>query len=254
MTREHTGAPAHSVAQPPVLREAWWVEPALTVLVLSAFVVYSFWSVALAPVGFEFGNYLSPFYSPLIVLPFWPLSPAIYIAVFPLAFRATCYYYRKAYYRSFFGDPPACAVRDPGILTKPYGEYVGETRFPWVLLNYHRFTLYFALVILFFIWVDAVKGFVFDGGFGVGLGSLVLVGNAALLTGYTFTCHSLRHLVGGGLDCLSCSRPRYTAWRWLSAINPQHSWFAWLSLFSVVIADVYVRLLAAGVIADPRIL
>ncbi len=26
----------------------------------------------------------------------------------PLGFRATCYYYRKAYYRAFFFDPPAC--------------------------------------------------------------------------------------------------------------------------------------------------
>ena len=33
--------------------------------------------------------------------------------------------------------------------------------------------------------------------FGVGLGSLVLLLNVTLLGGYTFGCHSLRHLAGG---------------------------------------------------------
>jgi hypothetical protein len=75
-----------------------------------------------------------------------------------------------------------------------------------------------------------------------------------LLSGYTFSCHSLRHLVGGGLDCFSCSRARRSVWERLSALNPFHGALAWASLFSVVAADLYVRLLAAGAIADPRIL
>ena len=36
--------------------------------------------------------------------------------------------------------------------------------------------------------------------FGIGLGTLVLAVNVILLGGYTFGCHSLRHLVGGFLD------------------------------------------------------
>ena len=39
--------------------------------------------------------------------------------------------------------------------------------------------------------------------FGIGVGTLVLAVNSALLSGYTLGCHSLRHLVGGGLDRFS---------------------------------------------------
>ncbi len=254
MTTEHTAAPAQSVAQPPILREAWWVEPLLTVLFLGFFSLYSFWSIVIATKGWEFGSYLSPFYSPLLSLGFWPFSPALLIFWMPLGFRATCYYYRKAYWRSFFLDPPACAVRDPGILAVGSRGYVGERRFPEVLLNSHRFFLYLALVVLFFLWVDAIRAFSFDGRFGIGLGSLIFLTNVLLLSGYTFSCHSLRHLVGGGMDCMSCSRGRYTAWEWLSAINPRHSYFAWASLFSVVLTDVYVRLLSSGALTDVRFL
>src|SRR5919197_596981 len=203
MAVEHTNAPAHSVAQPPIERPIWWLQPLTVVVVLGGFAGYAFWSVVIAPVGYEFGNYLSPFYSPLIKLGFWPFSPAILIAGFPLLFRATCYYYRKAYYRFF---------------------------------------LYAALVVVAFLWVDALRAFVFDGRFGVALGSLILGVNVVLLTAYTFSCHSLRHLVGGGVDCFSCSRARYSVWQMLSRINPNHGFFAWLSLFSVVAADLYVRL------------
>ena len=39
--------------------------------------------------------------------------------------------------------------------------------------------------------------------FGIGVGTLVLAANVVLLGGYTLGCHSLRHLVGGGVDELS---------------------------------------------------
>jgi hypothetical protein len=29
----------------------------------------------------------------------WPLSAALIVLIFPLGFRLTCYYYRKAYFR-----------------------------------------------------------------------------------------------------------------------------------------------------------
>ena len=41
--------------------------------------------------------------------------------------------------------------------------------------------------------------------FGIGLGTLVLAVNVVLLGGYTFGCHSLRHLVGGVRDEISKS-------------------------------------------------
>ena len=88
---------------------------------------------------FEVGPYLSPFYSPLIDAShhWWRFSPALLILAFPLGFRVTCYYYRKAYYRAFFLDPPGCAVGEPA-----HRNYRGETGFPFVLQNLHRYFLY----------------------------------------------------------------------------------------------------------------
>ena len=170
----------------------------------------------------------------------------------PLGFRATCYYYRKAYYRAFFLDPPACAVGERS--ERPYR---GETAFPFILQNVHRYFLYLALLFLCFLWYDAVRAFFFPEGFGVGVGSLVMLVNIILLTTYTFSCHSLRHLVGGKLDCFSCATfgpPRHAAWRWVSALNERHMLLAWLSLFSVGLTDLYIRLLSVGSLKDVRLL
>jgi hypothetical protein len=253
MTAEHTSAPARSVIRPPIERPLWWLQPLIVVVVLGGFAGYAFWSVVIASTGWEFGNYLSPFYSPLLQFGFWPFSPAILIAGFPLMFRATCYYYRKAYYRSFFFDPPACAIGEFGD-ARAKSRYAGEARFPNMLLNLHRFFLYAALIVLAFLWIDTARAFVFDGRFGIGLGSVLFLVNVGFLSLYTFSCHSLRHLAGGGLDCLSCSRARLSVWQTLSRINPNHGLFAWLSLFSVVFTDVYVRLLSAGMVVDLRFL
>lgn len=227
--------------------DAWWVEPLLIVIYLGAFVVYATW-VALQGGYYEWGPYLSPFYSPLFRPEWWPFSPAFFILWVPLGFRLTCYYYRKAYYRSFFWDPPACAVGEPRQ------GYQGERRFPFVLQNVHRLFFYFAVVILAVLWYDALRAFFFEGGFGIGVGSLVLLGNVALLTGYTFSCHSFRHLVGGCLDCFAGHPTRYRLWRIVSAGNEHHALWAWISLTSVALADLYVRLVASGIITDGRLL
>ena len=68
--------------------------------------------------------------------PFIPL--AILVLPFLLGFRLTCYYYRRAYYRSFWQSPPACAVAEP------HGRYTGETRFPLIVQNLHRYFFYAA--------------------------------------------------------------------------------------------------------------
>lgn len=203
---------------------------------------------------FQWGPYLSPFYSPLIDANhhWWRLSPALLILGGPLGFRATCYYYRKAYYRAFFFDPPGCAVAE-----KPGRKYFGETKFPFILQNLHRYFLYLAVVFIAFLWHDAIRGFLFDNGFGVGVGSIVLLVNVVLLTLYLFSCHSLRHLAGGKLDCFSCARfgrERHSTWLGLSFLNERHMLFAWASLFSVGLADLYVRLVSFGAIRDLRIL
>jgi len=231
-------------------RDAWWIQPALTAIVLGSFGIYATWA---AWVGnhYEWGPYLSPFYSPLIQTTWWPLSPAFLILIFPLGFRATCYYYRKAYYRSFVGDPAACAVGE----LKSKG-YCGELKFPFVLQNLHRYFLYFAIIVLGFLWYDAGRAFFFDGELGVGIGTLVLLVNVVALTAFTFGCNSARHLVGGKLDCFTCSRSarvRGRLWHRLGPLNARHMEWAWISLAWVAIADLYIRLAASGVFDDPRI-
>jgi hypothetical protein len=232
-------------------RDAWWVELVPVILVLGAFSIYATWR-AFENNYYEWGPYLSPFYSPLIKPSWWPLSPALLILGGPLGFRATCYYYRKAYYRAFFLDPPACAVGEGRS-----HRYRGETAFPLVLQNLHRYFLYLALIFLIILWYDAFHAFWFNGRFGIGVGSVVLLVNIVLLSLYTISCHSLRHLAGGKVDCFSCvafGGARHGAWKRLTFLNERHMLFAWLSLFSVGLADLYIRLVASGTIHDLRLL
>jgi hypothetical protein len=234
--------------------DAWWVRPLITVIVLGAFVLYSMWR-GLENQYFETGPYLSPLYSPLLPIHLsifgWAISPSIYIVIFPLSFRLTCYYYRLAYYRAFFWDPPACAVQEPAARKR----YTGERAFPFILQNLHRFALYAALVFIVILSADVIRGFIFDGRFGIGLGSLILLVNVLLIALYTFSCHSLRHLVGGQVNCYSCtlaSRTRYGVWKQLSFLNERHALFAWASLIFVSVTDFYIRLVASGAIQDLR--
>ena len=236
--------------------DGWWVSPLVTVVVLTGFVIYGSW-VAFANADYFVEPYLSPFYSPClaaicdettwnIIGDWWRISPALLILPFPLGFRLTCYYYRKAYYRSFLWSPPACAVPDA------QSRYRGETRFPLILQNAHRYFFYLALPFPILLLWDGIKAFSFEGEFGMGLGTLILLTNAALLGLYTFSCHSCRHLVGGSLKALSGSPIRRRLWRVVTRLNARHPAIAWVSLFGVAIADLYVRLLANNVFTDPR--
>jgi hypothetical protein len=234
-------------------RDAWWLEGLPVIVLLGGFGIYATLR-AFEGAHYEYGPYLSPFYSPLIdpTHKWWPLSPALLILIFPLGFRMTCYYYRKAYYRAFFLDPPACAVGEP------WGHgYRGEAKFPFILQNVHRYFLYAAIVFLCFLWYDVLLATRFDGAFGIGLGTLIMLLNVVLLTLYTFSCHSLRHLVGGKADCFSCSayaKSQHSAWRAATSLNERHMLFAWCSLLSVGLTDFYIRCLATGLFKDIRIL
>ena len=203
---------------------------------------------------YDVDGYLSPLFSPLIAWPDMPswLSPGLLILWIPIGFRATCYYYRKAYYRFYFADPPGCAVGEPAV----HRRYALENAFPFILQNLHRYFLYLAFIPLAFLWLDVVRAFVPSGAVRLGLGGGLFLVNVTLLTAYSLSCHTLRHLVGGRLDCFSCTRrqrARYEAWRWLSFLNRHHMAFAWSSLITVTLADLYVRFLALGLIADPAI-
>jgi hypothetical protein len=234
---------------------AWWIEPALTVACYTAFVVYATWSV-FSGTNVFFDPYVSPFFSTwlgfgLIRIPVIGLLIP-FLAVIPLGLRGSCYYYRKSYFRSFFWDPPACAIQE-----LKRGKYRGETRFPWVLNNYHRYFLLLSLVVIVFLWVDVVRAFILHGHFFVGLGSLIMLANVILLTLYSGTCHSFRYLMGGRIDAFSRVRGGLIwqrATMALNRLNPSHGAFAWYSMFSVALTDVYIRLLMAGFFHEPRLI
>ncbi len=247
-------------------RDLWWLQPLLVFLGLSAFVVYSTWA-ALQGAHYTYGPYLSPFYSPELFSPpghhtghawfgelpqgwpnWLPYSPALLILWAPAGFRLTCYYYRGAYYKAFWADPPACAVGEPRK------GYIGESNWPLRIQNVHRYFLYVAVLFIVMLAYDALAAFWFADGFGVGVGSLVLTVNVVLLAGYTFGCHSMRHLVGGRLDCVSAKPTCLTLYKGCSALNRRHPLWAWMSLVSVMFADVYVRLCSMGIWKDFRIL
>ncbi len=243
--------------------DPWWGYPLATFAVLFGFVVYATYA-AIANRDYYADPYLSPFYSPCLsthcgAVPgshgaphlgwfgtWWIVTPAVIVLIFPLGLRLTCYYYRKAYYRSWWLSPPACAVPDR------HRRYTGETRFPLILQNVHRYFLYAALAFNVILTWDAVIAFDFDGRFGMGLGTLVLVINAALLWLYTLSCHACRHAVGGRINNFGRHPIRYGLWSAVSKIVPYHGNFAWFSLVWVGFADAYVRLLASGAIHDLR--
>ncbi|MCB9685370.1 MAG: succinate dehydrogenase [Alphaproteobacteria bacterium] len=245
-------------------KDAWWQGPALTAGILSLWLVYYAFAAAQGKY-YSAGPYISPFYiayeHPASVTDmspgyawfgFWPDSwpaffpPALVMGALPGMFRMTCYYYRKAYYRSFFGMPPGCAVGPV-----PH-DYRGET-FLLVFQNLHRYTLYIAIALLPLLYLDAIKGLWYDGRPGIGLGTVLLGANAVLLTGYTLGCHAWRHLVGGKLNCFSCdgaSEARHGLWGRVTWLNERHQQFAWSSLIMIAICDIYIRSVSMGVIPD----
>ena len=247
-------------------RDAWWLQPLVVFVILTAFVVYATWA-AFQNAHYTYGPYLSPFYSPELFgdsphawfgpKPGWwpsvlPFSPALLILPFPGLFRFTCYYYRGAYYKAFWADPPNCAVGEPRK------SYLGEKTFPLILQNVHRYFLYVALLFLVFLAHDVWKALWFDDGaggtkFGIGVGTLVLTLNVVLLSCYTLGCHSFRHMVGGFLDQMSKHPVKKTAYDCSSCLNRWHMKWAWMSLICVAFADVYVRLCSMGIWHDWRI-
>lgn len=260
-------------------KDKWWLYPGIVLFGLTAFLVYGTWSAWQADYYWYsagetgFGGYLAPFYSPLIFIkegvpgaapmdhsilgawPAWwpewlPPSPSILILAIPAAFRFTCYYYRKAYYRAFTGTPPACAVG--ALPRKGKSGYVGEKGLMRIQ-NFHRYAMYFALIFVFIFFYDAYLSFFRGGEFGVGVGSILILGNPILLGCYTFGCHSVRHLFGGSRDCYSCGMIGDVAHKNGSIItwlNQRHELFAWISLIWIMAADFYVRMVSMGYIND----
>ncbi|MBG0815067.1 hypothetical protein [Planomonospora sp. ID82291] len=235
--------------------DQWWRYPLVTFIIFTAFLVYATWAI------FDMDYFVSPYHAPFAspclatscpeearlfgLAPFgdwytWP--PGILILGLPAGFRFTCYYYRKAYYRGFWLSPPACAVGEP------HRTYTGESRFPLILQNVHRYFFYAAIVIGLILAYDAVLALVHK---PAGLGTWILIANAILINLYTLSCHSCRHITAGRLTHFSRHPVRYKAWTVVSKLNAKHQELALVSMFSVMGADLYVRLVAKGIVSFP---
>ena len=249
---------------PTLRQDRWWLQPVVTVSVLTAFVIYSTWAAFQNKYYFVGANVhrdlVSPFDSPCLAsncvpgaragffLSGWPFSPALLILIVPLGFRLTCYYYRRSYYRAFWWSPPSCAVADA------HATYSGETRFPLVMQNLHRYFFFAGLVLNVILTYDAVVAFRQPGlGLGVTIGSLVLSLNAVLLWAYSLSCHACRHLCGGNVRSFKAHPLRYRFWKILTPLNARHMNLAWASLIFVALTDVYVRLVASGALTDYKL-
>jgi hypothetical protein len=247
----------------------WWFAPAATAIGLVVFFGYLTLR-AFNPTYVWYEPYISPTVAPPVFTPasgypgavpvdhawfgafpswwppFLPQSPAFFMPALAIAFRITCYYYRGAYYKAFGMTPPSCTVRGLPL------RYRGETAL-LLLQNLHRYTLYGAIVLLVFLWWEGFAAFFRQGRFGVGAGTIVMLTNAALLSSYTFGCHSWRHLIGGRLDCFTCDgrlSPRFRVWKGSTWLNERHMAFAWFSLVWVVFTDFYIYLVSSGTIRD----
>ena len=163
-------------------------------------------------------HYLSPFNSPCVTAQLQPgardfgtwfghFPPFIPFAIvtlpFLLGFRLTCYYYRRTYYRAFWESPPACAVAEP------HAKYTGETRFPLIFQNLHRYFWLAAGVISLVNTWDVVQAFRPQGQRSASASARSSCWSTCLLWAYTLSCHSCRHIVGGRLRSFSGHPLRY---------------------------------------------
>ncbi|CAM3103847.1 hypothetical protein BST27_10065 [Mycobacterium intermedium] len=241
--------------------DKWWLQPLRINLGFAAFVIYAT-ARAFQQDHFyvEKYHYLTPFYSPCVskgcgaASEFWPqIFPDVwflpYAALslpFLLLFRLTCYYYRGAYYRTVWQSPTACAVAEPRV------HYTGETKFPLIIQNTHRYFFYIAAIISVINTYDAIHAFHGPKGFGFGLGNVILLGNVIMLWVYTLSCHSCRHVTGGRLKHFSKHPVRYWFWEQISKINTRHKLFAWITLGTLMLTDFYIMLVSINPALDVR--
>ena len=264
MTTGVVGPGRPEIADRTLRRDRWWVAPLGVGGILIFFIVYAtvryfmndhYWAAD--------EHYLTPFYSPCLSeacvpgsshfgspLPEMPRFIPIAIITFVVlgGFRATCYYYRKAGYRSLLLAPPACAVPEP------YQRYSGENRFPLILQNFHRYFFYAAVVFALINLYDAIlatQGI--DGGVGIGVGTIIIWINLVMLAAYTVSCHACRHIVGGKLRSFSKHPLRYRYWTFVSRLNGRHGQYAMISLFTVIFTDAYIMAVSAGWLTDLRL-
>ena len=258
--------PRAAISAKPLRTDRWWLSSLVSGGGFGLFIIYTAIRVFFIQENYWVPayHYLTPVFSPCISmdcpaeaadlgrfipggLPFFLPLPLITLGILSI-FRLTCYYYRKMYYRAYLMSPPGCAVAEPAK------KYSGETKFPLIFQNAHRYGWWLACCLLMINTWDAFMSFHGkDGGFGIGLGTVIIWANLVMLWGYSVSCHACRHVVGGRLKYFSKHPVRYRMWTFVSRLNAKHMQFAWASLFSVIITDVYIMSVAAEWITDLRI-
>ena len=255
-------------------KDNWRAQPLAAAVALLGFIAYSSWRVfenqfydttraAANAAGAVIPHYLSPFYAiPTPETDFFThgglaatFVSAFIALVIPVSFRASCYFCRRTFYRALFGDPSACAVKE--VMARK--SYTGERHLPFSLFNLHRYAFYAVLVLVVLHWFHLYEAFWFKSGddgkahLGIGIGTLLLAIDTVALTLYVASCHSFRHLMGGFVNRFSAdsgSRSRYDLWKTITGLNEHHGRYFWLSLGSIWLADLYIRIVASGAIKD----
>jgi hypothetical protein len=227
-------------------KDRWFLSPFLVLIGGGVAFSYLAWS-ALSRAYSTWGPYAAPAYAEPFFGERWRTVQIALLMIVPIGFRLTCYFGRKAFYNAALIDPPACAVGEPYRKS-----YTGDTKFPFIMQNLHRYFFYLACVVLLFHWADFLQLIIPRewGEWYLGVGMLLYAFDTFALTLYVGGCHSLRHFVGGGMRCACASLLRYAAWKRVSFLTRYHGLLFWASLFSLVVTDVYIRLLAMGVIPE----
>ena len=97
-------------------------------------------------------------------------------------------------------DPVGCSI---GELRAVDQKYKGENKWPFILNNLHRYFFYAAFILMLFHWLSFTHAIWVDGSFRIGVGVVILFLDSLFLSLYVLSCHSCKHIVGGGLNSAS---------------------------------------------------
>ena len=250
-------------------RDAWWVQPAIVFLMLSAFIVYATWA-AFQGEHYAYGPYLSPFYSPELFgssphawfgpkpgwWPAWlPFSPALLILPFPGLFRAHLLLLPRRLLQGVLGRSARLHRRRAAEALPGRGVVPADPAEHPPLLPLRRAGL--------------------PGGAGCTTcgrrsgspirppaGPRSASASARWCSRPTSCCSAGTRWAATRCATWSAAtstgspgRPvRRLAYDCSSCLNRAHMRWAWCSLFSVAFADLYVRLCSMGIWTDWRIL
>ena len=182
-----------------------------------------------------------------------------------IPFFMTCYYFRYFGWRKFFSHPVKC-----GLNEKPDRKYEGE----FFLVKFHRifFWLMLAFILIHLTEAIAESAGVIEYNYRLfvpyvfpfttettemqsvevqTLGEIAEWFYISIAFVFLFSCHFLRHFIGGTSFCFSCGRvgeARGKLYRVQTKFNNYHGLLFWLSISSIIFI-----LLIGGHLWWPRI-